>query len=203
MNDSAVTQPPELDFDSAKLVRYRKQRNLKDLAAKYSIAMGGISVIVAITLIFFYLLYEVGPLFKSASAEAISEFSIPAAELGESLYMTAEEQGEKAMRVAQDGTVVFFNTLDGKEHSRIPLPIPAGATITEIAYADPASRVLAAALDNGEALIFKHSYKLSYPNDVRVIDPYIEFPYGEEPITLDETGLSIKLASLTHSEEAL
>lgn len=203
MNDSAVTQPPELDFDSPKLVRYRKQRNFKDQAAKYSIAMGGISVIVAITLIFFYLLYEVGPLFKAAGAESVSQYELPAKELGKTLYMTAEEQGEKALRVAENGTVVFFNTLDGAEHSRVELPIPDGAQVTEVSFADPASRIVVAALDNGQVLIFKHSYKLTYPNDVRVIDPYIEYPFGEDPLTLDEQGLAIKHVSLTYSDDAL
>lgn len=203
MNDSAVTQAPELDFNSASLVRYRQRRNLKDQAAKYSIAMGGISVIVAITLIFFYLLYEVGPLFESASAEAVSEYTLPSSELGESLYMTAEEQGEKAMRVTEQGTVIFFNTVDGTEHSQLQLPIPQNTRITEIAEADPASRTVAAALDNGQVLIFKHSYKLTYPNDVRVIDPFIEYPFGNEPITLDESGASIQHVALALTEDAL
>lgn len=78
MNESAVLKPPELDFDSAQLKRHRKKRNLTDLAAKHTIALGGISVIVAISLIFFYLLYEVAPLFEPASAEQVSEYQLPA-----------------------------------------------------------------------------------------------------------------------------
>lgn len=203
MNDSAVTKAPELDFNSSSLVRYRQRRNLKDQAAKYSIAMGGISVIVAITLIFFYLLYEVAPLFESASAESVSEYHLPAAEQGKSLYLTAEEQGEKALRITEQGSAIFFNTADGQIHSEVALPIPEGSRITEISEADPASRTLAAALDNGQVLLFKHSYKITYPNDVRKIDPYIEFPYGEEVITLDEAGKAIQHISLTITEDAL
>ncbi len=203
MNDSAVLKPPELDFDSAQLKRHRKKRNLTDLAAKHTIAMGGISVIVAISLIFFYLLYEVAPLFKPAGADQVSEYQLPAAELGATLYMTAEEQGEKALRITDQGVAVFFNTADGSEHSRVSLPIPSGARVTQIANADPSSRTLAAALDNGQVLVFKHSYRLSYPNDVRVIEPYIEFPFGEEVITLDESGSSIRRVSMSLTEEAL
>lgn len=203
MNDSAVSSPPELDFDSPSLIRYRKKRNLKDLCAKYAIGMGGISVILAITLIFFYLLYEVAPLFESATADKVSEYPMPAAELGETRFLTSEEQGEKAMRIAENGTVVFFNTIDGSEHSRIDLPVPSGARITQIASADPSSRTLAAALDNGQVILFKHSYKLTYPNDIRVINPYIEYPFGDEPIVLDETGQSIRRVSLVLTEDAL
>jgi len=203
MTDSAVSHPPELDFDSPQLVRHRKKRNLKDQAAKHAIGLGGISVIVAITLIFFYLLYEVAPLFKSASAEAVSEYQLPAAELGPSLYVTAEEQGEKALRITEQGVVVFFNTENGSEHSRVKLAIPEGAKVLQISQADPASRTLAAALDNGQVLIFKHSYKLTYPNDIRVIDPYIEYPYGNDPLTLDASGSAILKVSLAISEDAL
>lgn len=201
MNDSAAPKPPELNFDSPTLIRYRKKRNIKDQLAKHAIGMGGISVIVAITLIFFYLLYEVAPLFESASAKAVSEYRMPGAELGETRYLASEEQGEKAMRIAESGTVVFFSTQDGQEHSRVQLPIPDGAAITQIASADPSSRILAAALDNGQVLLFKHSYKSTYPNDVRVIDPYIEYPFGEDAIVLDAQGKAIRRVSITLTDD--
>ena len=56
----------ELDFDTPAAKRFRKLRAFKDKTASVGIAFGGISVIIAILLIFFYLLYEVAPLFHSA-----------------------------------------------------------------------------------------------------------------------------------------
>ncbi|KHD05984.1 hypothetical protein PN36_04735 [Candidatus Thiomargarita nelsonii] len=47
--------------------------------------LGGISVIFAIVLIFFYLLYVVFPLFMPASMNKIQHFSIPTA-AGETLH---------------------------------------------------------------------------------------------------------------------
>ena len=47
--------------------RRRAWREVKDRIAKYGVAIGGISVILAIVLIFFYLLYVVMPLFQGAS----------------------------------------------------------------------------------------------------------------------------------------
>ena len=47
--------------------RRRAWRETKDRVAKYGVAVGGISVILAIVLIFFYLLYVVMPLFQGAS----------------------------------------------------------------------------------------------------------------------------------------
>lgn len=203
MSNSAVTQAPDLDFDSPRLQRHRKKRNLKDQVAKYSIGFGGISVIIAITLIFFYLLYEVAPLFKSASVELVSEYQLPAADRGRTLYSTIEEQNDKALRLTENGQVVFFEAKTGNLHSIVDLPLEAGQTITSIAYADPTSRTVAAGLNDGSVLLFKHSYKHTYPDDQRVIDPYLEYPFGRESIQLDEQGKALNQLSLTLTDSAV
>ena len=58
-------------IDSPASVRRTRIRHVKDLATRYMIGLGGISVIIAIVLIFFYLLYVVIPLFKSGSIERL------------------------------------------------------------------------------------------------------------------------------------
>jgi phosphate transport system permease protein len=203
MNKAAVSEPPKLDFDDPSLVRYRKIRKIKDKVASTSIGMGGGSVILAITLIFFYLLYEVMPLFKSADIEAVSEYQLPASELGATLYYAMEEQAEKGLRVTDQGHIVFFNVKDGSVVSTERLPIPEGTTITSVSAAEPASRTVLAGLSNGQIFIFKHSYKISYPNDVRQITPYLEFPFGEEAMDMDEAGNPISFVSLSLTEDAI
>ena len=49
--------------------RTNQWRRLKDRIATVSVTAGGAGVLFAILLIFFYLLYEVVPLFKGASIE--------------------------------------------------------------------------------------------------------------------------------------
>lgn len=188
----STTQPPELDFNSPRLVRHRKTRKFKDSFARVSIGTGGISVIVAITLIFFYLLYEVAPLFASAEAERLAAYELPAKEAGNTIYSGAEEQGEKAFRVTDLGKVIFYNTVDGSIDHELSLPIEEGVVVSSVANADPASRTFVLGLSNGSALVLKHSYKISYPNDVRLIEPYIEFPFGEEAMELDPKGEALK-----------
>jgi phosphate transport system permease protein len=202
MSESQINTP-SINFDDPKLVRHRKSRKIKDEIAKVSIGFGGISVILAITLIFFYLLYEVAPLFSPASAEQVSEYSLPMAELGPSIYSGIEEQGEKAFRVTEQGQVIFFNTIDGSVHSQVDLNIGAGVSVTSVAQADPASRTFVLGLSNGAAQVVKHSYKITYPNDVRLIEPFIEFPFGDAPIALDEAGAAITEISLAITEEAI
>lgn len=203
MNKAAVSEPPKLDFDSPKLVRYRKIRKIKDQVASTSIGMGGGSVILAITLIFFYLLYEVMPLFESAEIEAVSEYQVPAADSGTTLYYAMEEQAEKALRVTDQGNIIFFNTQDGSVVSNQRLPIPEGVIVTSVSAAEPASRTILAGLSNGQIIIVKHSYKITYPNDKRLITPYIEFPFGEEPMDMDESGHPITFVSLSLTEDAI
>ena len=199
----STTQPPELDFNSPRLVRHRKTRKFKDSFARVSIGTGGISVIVAITLIFFYLLYEVAPLFASAEAERLAAYELPAQEAGNTIYSGAEEQGEKAFRVTDLGKVIFYNTVDGSIDSELSLPIEEGVVVSSVANADPASRTFVLGLSNGSALVLKHSYKISYPNDVRLIEPYIEFPFGEEAMELDPKGEALKEITIALSDSAL
>lgn len=199
----STPQQPDLDFNSPRLIRHRKTRKFKDEFARVSIGTGGISVIVAITLIFFYLLYEVAPLFANAEAERIASYEVPAKEAGNTIYSGAEEQGEKAFRVTDLGSVIFFNTIDGSIHSQIDLPIDEGIVVTSVANADPASRTFVLGLSNGTALVLKHSYKITYPNDERVIEPYIEFPFGEDAMELDPAADALKEIAIAMSDSAL
>lgn len=202
MSDS-TPQQPSLDFNTPRLIRHRKKRKLKDQLARVSIGTGGISVIVAISLIFFYLLYEVAPLFASAEAEQVATYEVPAKEAGNTIYSGTEEQGEKAFRVTDQGVIIFFNTIDGSVHSRVDLPIKEGVNVTSVANADPASHIFVLGLSDGTALVLKHSYKITYPNDERDIAPFIEFPFGEDAMTLDEAGEALTEISIALSEDAL
>lgn len=206
MNDQAVKRTPKVDFDSPELLRYRKLRAFKDKLAQVSIGMGGVSVIVAITLIFFYLLYEVMPLFQPAHMSQVAQYTIPASDNTEStktVYLAMEEQAEKAIRVTDAGEVVFFNVQDGGDITTQRLPIPNGVTVTSFSEASTGNHLVIAGLSDGSAVVFKHRYKMTFPNDVRVITPVVEYPYGAEPIRLDDDGRAIKNIVLRDSDSAM
>ena len=57
-------------------MRRRAWREFKDRTARYGVALGGVSVIFAIVLIFFYLLYVVMPLFSGADIATEAEYSM-------------------------------------------------------------------------------------------------------------------------------
>jgi phosphate transport system permease protein len=171
---------PELDFNTPALKRHRKLRALKDKAAGMGIAIGGSSVILAVLLICFYLLYEVAPLFSGASIDPKANYSLPAQEEGQSLYLTTEEQSEVGMRVASNGSIVFFSIEDGSVIETVKNL--RNQAITGFTVESDTSGLLAFAYEDGKVLIAKHSYRISYPDGTRKITPFVEYPYGAEAI---------------------
>ncbi|EAR62509.1 ABC transporter permease subunit [Neptuniibacter caesariensis] len=190
------TASSELDFDTPAAKRHRNIRALKDKFASAGIAFGGISVIVAILLIFFYLLYEVAPLFESAKIErwqdneqTVAPYAVPGE--GNTLYLTMEEQAEIGLRVTDTGTFSFFNTRNGEVLKKESVSLPEGVTVTSFALASEYSGIFALGYSNGQAQVFQHKYKSTYPNGVRVITPGIEYPLGAETIQVSDGPLEV------------
>ena len=191
------------DFNSAAAQKHRYYRHLKDVMMRYVMALGGISVIIAIVLIAFYLVYVVLPMFKPPHIERVASYPLPSDTKTETLYYAMEEQREIGLRVTNVGSVVFFKTLDG---TLVHQQFLAEQTLTEVtafAAGDPSQRLLAFGLDDGTALLAVHEYHVSYPDDVRVILPWIDWPAGKTPLKIDEAGRPIKLITAQYDEEQL
>ena len=183
MSTKADQKIPELDFDTPALKRHRKVRALKDRTAGIGIAIGGSSVILAVLLICFYLMYEVAPLFSGASIEQKDSYALPAAESGKSLYLTSEEQTEVGFRVAENGDMIYFNMADGRVIKKEANPL---GEPTAFALESDTSRMMAFAYADGRVLVAQQVYKTTYPDGERLITPSIEFPYGTEGIQVAE-----------------
>ena len=195
MNDLAsetMTAPTKslgLDFNTPALQRKRRMRALKDRMARWAVSIGGMAVLGAITLIFFYLAYVVLPMFQGASMDSRKPVQVAwLSEAAAPLLLTLEEQNQMAMRLDQNGQVQFFDAKKMQPLSSVQLPIPADARIVSVGQDQPGSNRVALGLSNGQVLVFQHVYKLSYPNDVQTITPSIEYPFGEAPIELDPQG---------------
>ena len=191
-----TTQSPpktsRVDFNTPAMQRHRAARHFKDHLTRWYVAVGGLGVIVAVLLIFLYLLYEVLPLFGGAEIEEQERYSASWVQANDPPLMLAmEEQGEVAIRVARSGQVSFFKAQDGQPVLQQQLPIPAGVEVTSFSVETPNSRRFVVGLSNGQVLIAQHNYKVTYPDDVRLITPSLVFPYGDAPITLDEQGRAL------------
>lgn len=211
MNTTSSNPTPVLSaiYDHA-TIRRRQWRLLKDKMAQHSMTIGGISVIIAIILIFFYLLYVVFPLLLPATMEKMQQFSIPAPTAGKTRYLAAEEQNEVGVRFTDQARVVFFKLTDGTVIAEQALPLPAKVTMTQLAVADLDTGVIALGLSNGRALVVKQTYDISYPNGVKVISPHIKYPLGEEPLLIDKVAgtkvlqhLAVQLSETTNTLAAV
>ncbi|MCW7554917.1 ABC transporter permease subunit [Endozoicomonas gorgoniicola] len=190
MYQKTIESSPGVDFNTPALRRKRSLRFLKDNIARWAVAVGGLGVIAAITLIFFYLVYEVAPLFRGASVIPQSTWTQSIDQDNPPLYLSMEEQGEIALSINRTGELDFRSARTGDNNSRFYLPLPAGTEVTTLA-SDPAnSSLMAAGLSNGQAIVFKIGHKISWPDDQRVITPVVEYPYGKQLLTLSDNSLS-------------
>ena len=210
MNDLANSpmtprKPPErIDFNTPELVRKRKLRALKDHLSRWFVLVGGLAVLAAITLIFFYLAYVVLPLFKGAELTVKAPIA-PAwmQDAGKPLMIALEEQNQVGMRVSDRGQALFFSTRDGSELKRVDLPLPPGVTVASIGEDQPGSSLVILGLSNGQSMIFRHTYKVTYPDGHKTITPNIEFPYGPTLLTLDDQGRALEHVNLSATDETL
>lgn len=197
----SVTDSVLPDFNSTKAKAHRNMRHVKDVLTRYLMTFGGVGVIIAIVLIAFYLFYVVLPMFKGAEIEPISSYSVPGGADTKSLHYAMEEQHEVGLRVTQQGEAIFFTTTSGEIRDRFQLPIPTGTEITSFSYGDLPQQMLAVGLSNGGVLMFKHTYKVTYPNDERLITPDLFYPFGEKPLDVIASGAPVEYLSIQHDGE--
>jgi phosphate transport system permease protein len=208
MTDPAVnpmtTSSSRIDFNTPALQRKRRLRALKDRLTKWYVLVGGLAVLATITLIFFYLAYVVLPLFSGAELTE-REAQTPAwlQHAGKPLLLAIEEQNQIGLRISDQAEAVFFTLASGAELKRVSLPIPAGAAMVSLQQGLPGSGLLVAGLSDGRALVFRHSYKVSYPDDKKTITPEIEYPYGEAPYLLDEKARPLEHVNVSAADGQL
>lgn len=176
------------------------QRAFKDRMAKYFVAIGGISVIMAILLIFFYLLQVVIPMFESADIEEGYTYAAPGQvdSSVSTLYIGLEEQGTIGVRFTDNGHVIFFKTDTGTVIKDRALNLDAKITSVSANL----DRVILG-LANGKALTVRYIFDLSYPGDVRTLTPRLEYPLGETPRLLDESGKALREINVQFNEDGI
>ena len=177
-----VTPRQSLLPTGEKRARLRRLRSFKDKVSKYGITFAGVSVVAAFATIFIYLFSEVGPIFSSASVEAEQSYQINS---DKPLYTNLERYSEVGLNVSASGELQFFDAMTGAAGEKVQLALPADTSISAFARGEPRSGLLAVGLSNGQALVIKHEYNLSYPNDKRKVSPVVTYPLGETPLDLN------------------
>ncbi len=174
-------------------------RSLKDKLTAFNMAAGGIGVIVAIMLIFFYLLYIVYPLFKDASVSKTSQYSL-SSEYGNTLHLAIEEQNKIAVQYTDRGYAVFFDAQNGKQIKTVKL-FNSKASVSSFKLSTQVNNTVAFGLSNGHAVIVRHQFKISYPDDKIHIEPEIIFPAGKQPLIVDKNKKALLDISYQQDED--
>ncbi len=197
----------KIETNISKVGGYTGRRMAKDKLFKHVMTFGGLSVIIAISAIFFYLASVVLPIFMPASMDEFKRLPLPAAQSGV-VHYAAEELAEVGMRFQADGKVDFFDLRNGKALGGDRITPPAGVKITTFAAGDPSQKVVAYGMDNGHMLLARQAYQVSFhPNpkdptkDIRSIKPSIDHPLGEAPIAVDPQGRALRLLTVQSSDE--
>lgn len=174
-------------------------RLFQDRLARYMMAFGGIGVITAIMLIFFYLVYEVVPLFEPPGVDRVAAY--PAVEHGKTLLYALDERAEFAVRYADSGEIFFFDAKHGRVIRRETLGLPENVRITALAQGDPATGVVALGLSDGRVKLVKHRFLVSYPNDVRTVTPKVENLFEDQDLGIFAEGIPVQKIAVQTSDE--
>jgi phosphate transport system permease protein len=185
--------------------RLRRKRTLKDNLSRYGIGVAGIAVVIALGMIFVYLFSEVVPLFKSAQVSTEQTYAIPGLESGEALeHLTIDRYDTLGASFTDTGRLTFFDLEGGAVHSSFEVLRPEGASRSAFATAFATTRAFAYGYDNGDISLGQVDYAITYPTgSLRHIEPELNFPLGEEPLTLDEAGRAIQVLGLQVSDRGI
>src|SRR5690606_35601091 len=136
--------------------------------------------VLALAMIFVYLFYEVAPVLRGATVSPQAQYALPTGD-ARPQHLLLERYEELGIQYDDQGVVRFFSADDGRLHTQVELPVPAGNRVTSFAAAEANGGVTALGLDNGQAVVARHAFDLSFPDDQRQITPKIEYPFGTDP----------------------
>lgn len=199
MSETNTTSNKPITMDKSEF--YQKWRLLKDKLARYGVVAGGLAVIFAVVLIFFYLLYVVFPLFGSASAEKVGQYTLPEKVVGQSALVVVEEQNELGARFSLSGQVVFFEVATGKVVQSASISLPTGSSVSSIAQGSPVSEsIVIFGLSNGQAIVVKPEFKVSFVQGTRKIASSLTYPLGEAPVAINANAMPLTKVALQVSD---
>ncbi|SDJ03417.1 phosphate transport system permease protein [Ferrimonas sediminum] len=164
--------------------RASHRRLIKDRLARYGVTAGGIMVLIALLLIFFYLLYVVAPVFKGASLTPGFTTTLTGTE--STVQLGTDEQREYLYRITSSGDVQFFSLTSNNMDSTLSIPMAPGIRVTGFSRSNPSERSAALALDDGSVWVVQPDFAISYPNDVRTVTPQLRYPLGPEALQLSD-----------------
>lgn len=183
--------------DAAARQARRRKRARRDKMARWGITSAGYGVVLALLTIFVYLFYEVAPILRGASVTAQHSYTLPEGAATRRLLLDRYEM--LGIQYTDQAQAVFFDAATGVEQSRFQLPLPAGSSVSSFGSGETISNTVIYGLDNGQAVVGRHAFAVSFPNDQRVVTPRMDYPLGEAAIQIDEQQRPLTLVTLAQS----
>jgi phosphate transport system permease protein len=177
------------------------RRMLSDTLFKKLMTVGGISVIVAVSAIFFYLASVVVPLFMPPSVDQRQQYATPGPAGQATLAYTGEEQREIGSRVGAQGSITFFDFATGAVIAEAAIPVPAGVQVTSAAMGERRSYSQGFGLSDGTVVIVKQGFEVTFPDNKRLITPALTYPLGDKPLKVDPQGRAIRQLGVQQSDD--
>lgn len=148
-------------------------RLFKDRAARWGVSFGGVMVLVALLLIFFYLLYVIEPIFRGVEINHQRSFQTPAENV---VAMGMEEQSEIGYQFTADGELVYFalrakkgtEWTPGKELMRINVT---EQTPTAFTKTQPQNNRYAYAIPGGAVRLAEPKFNSRFINGEMFVEP--------------------------------
>ncbi|MDH5391544.1 MAG: ABC transporter permease subunit [Gammaproteobacteria bacterium] len=173
---------------------HQQRRLVIDNIARYGIGLGGLSVILAIVLIFFYLLWVVLPMFSSVAIQTEQHYQVPSIESGNTVLLLPEESGTLGLRITDQAQAVFFDIKKGDVSEVLELALPENTKITGAQLVGMTENILALELDKNKLFFIKLSYRVSFVNNLRVLTPDIEYPYEDSFISFESEFSQVSIS---------
>ncbi len=192
----AASQRAELGASNVRLI--------KDKAARWGVTLGGGLVLMALLLIFFYLLYVVEPIFRGVEVEHQQSFAVPGQ--GQTVAMGMEEQSEIGYRFADNGELSFF-ALKQKpgtdwQPGEVLLTDQVADQPTAFAATQPQNKRYAYAVANGQARVIEPKFRSQFTNGRRLTTPVVGFANDGDLVQVDPQQRTLKQLAYEYDGES-
>lgn len=196
-----MSKPERVRLDAATMAALDRRRRLKDKVANVTIGFGGVFVVLAIALIFVYLLVESWPLFKQAEFEKAQSYQAQQ----QAVWVDMDEYNQTGIRVLPTGEVQYFDVKTGQTTSSEQITLPQNVTISSVQRSAVLQGLAGAGLSNGQLLVFKANYAVDVAEDgkSKTVTPSIRFPYGNVPLVVNDLPQPLTEFALQGSDDAL
>lgn len=199
---SASTPPPghvrSLMPDAEAKKKLRRNRRIKDRISRWGISIAGFGVVFSLAMIFVYLFSVVFPIFRGATVDPQNEYIVPVTgSVTDRLLLERYEQ--LGIQHSADGLVTYFEAGSGQIREQFDVGIPAGVQQSSFGAGEVINNTVVRGLSDGTAIVSRHVYDYSFPGNQRHIDPGLEYPFGEDPLLVDDAGRPLTLVTVESS----